>query len=322
MKVTVIIPLYNKAPYIKRALDSVIAQTWTEYEVLVVDDGSTDGGGEIVSQYGDPRIRLITQANAGPGAARNRGLAEAKGEYVAFLDADDEWLPGFLGKCLTVLERSDKRVASVTSGYLLYPQGHSTEAMWRKRGLREGNYEIDAATSPQFLIYLLAYLTPCNTVARRDVLRQWGGFFSQNRCVYGEDSYLWLKVLLNETVAVTLEALVSVHSEASALSGNLHGPRPIEPMLTHPSGIEESCPASLCELLKQVLALRAMKTACVLSYWGQWRVGRQLLRQFCIDPVYNRSFFWLAQLCATPIGALSGKVLRFIRNSAKALTQH
>jgi len=321
VKVSVIIPLYNKARYIQRALDSVLAQTWAEYEVIVVDDGSTDHSGEIVGQYSDPRIRLITQANAGPGAARNCGLAEAKGEYVAFLDADDEWLPTFLEKCLDVLERPGRRVASVTSGYLLYPKGHSTESMWKKRGLREGIYEINAATPPQFLVYLLAYLTPCNTLARRDVLCQWGGFFSKNRCVYGEDSYLWLKIILNETIAVTLEPLVSIHSEASALSSNLPGPRPVEPMLTHPEGIEESCPASLHELLKQVLALRAMKTACVLSYWGHWREGRHLLRQFCPWSTRHWPFFWFAQLCATPLGTGSWRFLRFIQKMGKASIQ-
>ena len=314
MKVSVIIPLFNKAQYIQRALDSVLAQTWKEHEVIVVDDGSTDGGGEIVRHCCDPCIRLIVQANAGPGAARNRGLAEAKGEYVAFLDADDEWLPTFLEKCLAVLERPSNRVASISSGYLLYPNGHSKESMWKKRGLQEGVYEINMATPAQFVVYLLAYLTPCNTVARRDMLRHWDGFFSQNRCVYGEDSYLWLKVLLNERVAVTLEPLVCIHSEASALSGNLQGPRPIEPMLTHPAGIEESCPISLRELMRQVLALRAMKTACVLSYWGRWREGRNLLRQFCIGPVRHWPFIVFAHLCATPLGAGSGMVLRFIRS--------
>src|SRR4051812_43314767 len=94
--VSVVIPLYHKAPYIDRCLDSVAAQTVTGYEVIVVDDGSTDGGLDLVRARRDPRLRAFSQAHAGEGAARNRGVAMARADWVAFLDADDEWMPGFL----------------------------------------------------------------------------------------------------------------------------------------------------------------------------------------------------------------------------------
>ncbi|WP_410510330.1 glycosyltransferase family A protein [Methanosarcina hadiensis] len=96
VKFSVAIPLYNKEPHVKRALDSVINQTFQDFEIIVINDGSTDKSAEIVKSYSDSRIRLINQKNAGVSAARNRGISEARSELIAFLDADDEWTPDYL----------------------------------------------------------------------------------------------------------------------------------------------------------------------------------------------------------------------------------
>jgi len=93
---SVIIPLYNKEPHIKRALDSVLAQTFSDFEIIVVDDGSADKSSEIVKSYANEKITLIQQKNTGESGARNRGIREANGKIIAFLDADDAWLPHFL----------------------------------------------------------------------------------------------------------------------------------------------------------------------------------------------------------------------------------
>lgn len=95
-KFSVIVPLYNKARDIVETLESVWAQTHTEFEVIVVDDGSTDHGMDLISHHLDPRLRLFRQENQGVGPTRNFGVRQAKGRYVAFLDADDYWHPHHL----------------------------------------------------------------------------------------------------------------------------------------------------------------------------------------------------------------------------------
>jgi glycosyltransferase involved in cell wall biosynthesis len=101
---SVVIPVYNKKDYLRRSVKSVLAQTFADFELIVVDDGSQDGSPKIVRSLKDKRIRLILQKNAGVAAARNRGVAAAKGSYVAFLDADDDWAPGYLAALRALIQ--------------------------------------------------------------------------------------------------------------------------------------------------------------------------------------------------------------------------
>lgn len=89
MKISIILPVYNEEKYIKEAIQSVLAQSLSDFELIIVDDGSTDSTLEIINSFNDKRIRLITQSNQGPGASRNRALEIASGDYVMFLDGDD-----------------------------------------------------------------------------------------------------------------------------------------------------------------------------------------------------------------------------------------
>jgi glycosyltransferase involved in cell wall biosynthesis len=319
VRVTVIIPLFNKGTWILRTLDSIAKQRFEDFEVLVVDDGSTDGGEHIVDNYGDGRFRLITQPNAGPGAARNRGIAEARGEFLAFLDADDEWLPNYIENSIRVLDRLGENVASVSSGYIEYPDGISREPMWRGRGLTEGPFRLCPNTQPLAAVYRLAYMSPWSTVVRAATLRKWGGFYCRNRCMYAEDTYVFLKILLNETVAFDLAPTVCVHGERSELSRNLKGARPVEPFLQDPSGIEAACPPNLRELLSNILAIRALKTACVLGYWGRWREARSIRKRFSVPGNWKMPYYLPARICGTPVGARFGewaRALRRIRETA------
>jgi glycosyltransferase involved in cell wall biosynthesis len=105
-RVTVVTAAYNAAPYIAETIESVLAQTYSDFDYVVVDDGSTDGTADIIARYA-PRVTSIRQQNAGAGAARNRGVETADGEYVAIVDADDVWAPEKLERQVTAMDQRD-----------------------------------------------------------------------------------------------------------------------------------------------------------------------------------------------------------------------
>ena len=104
--VSVIMPLYNKRPYVKRAIDSVRKQTLAEWELIIVDDGSTDGSTDEIPQN-EPKIRFFQQSNAGPGAARNHGIRKALGKFITFIDADDYYYPHKLEHEMALLQKEN-----------------------------------------------------------------------------------------------------------------------------------------------------------------------------------------------------------------------
>ena len=306
-RVSIVVPLYNKATTIARTLDSITAQTFADFETIVVDDGSTDGGASIVEEHGDPRIRLIRQANAGPGAARNRAISEARGALVAFLDADDEWLPAFLGRAVATLDTTPATV--VTFAFLEGVDEKPSGEAFAAAGLVPGIVRVDAQTPVATLIALNVFMNSWATVTSLAVVRRHGGFI-ENRCTYGEDSTLWLRVALAEPIAISFDALVHWHSEASELSRNRSGARQIEPFLLDPRPVIESTPATLRPLVDRFLAIRACKTACMLAFWGDWRTARMLVRRFARLRYGRERFVALGFVLASPVGAVAGKLVR------------
>lgn len=310
MRVSVIVPVYNKAKYLKRCIDSILNQSFVGLELIIVDDGSTDDSLKIIDAIEDPRIRVITQENAGPGAARNRGIENARGDLLAFLDADDEWLPDYLKESVALLDSAGRNTAAVTSGYYEFPKGNSTEAMWQKRGIRNQELCLSPDLPPMLVVNYLAFMCSWSTVSRRGPIERLGGFYSDNHCTYAEDSYLWLQVLFNERVQFNTKPLVNFHREASELSNSSSGPHPIEPFLLFPEAIRNRCPAHLRELLQKVLDIRAFKTACVMGYWGKWRKARDLLKNYAHTSSVGLPYFVPALVCSTPIGSLLGELSR------------
>jgi len=150
--VSVIIPTYNRARYVTEAIDSVLAQTFSDYEIIVVDDGSTDNTREALKPYLG-RIHYIYQSNKGVSAARNRGMRDAKGEWISFLDSDDIWLPRKLKQQVDdVCEIPSATGHVVNAQYCL---GTGDTDLFRLRGLKLAKGHIDIIKEP--FVHLLKY---------------------------------------------------------------------------------------------------------------------------------------------------------------------
>lgn len=132
---SVVIPVYNRAALLGRALHSVLAQTEQDFEIVVVDDGSVDNPSRVVEEFADPRIVFVRQENRGGGAARNAGIDKARGRFVAFLDSDDRFFPHHLATMRKLLEN-----ASCTAGYarILVDRGEGRTFLKPPRAIREG----------------------------------------------------------------------------------------------------------------------------------------------------------------------------------------
>lgn len=118
IKVSVVIPSYNREKTIKKCLDSVISQTYKAYEIILVDDGSTDKTIEQAERLGCSYLKVIKQNHKGAQAARNLGIVNACGEYIAFLDSDDEWLPTLLEEFMYLLQKEKENIVIYTDGYI------------------------------------------------------------------------------------------------------------------------------------------------------------------------------------------------------------
>lgn len=249
MKFSVIIPLYNKAPYIRKALESVLAQTYTDYELILVDDGSTDGSASIVetmlcevkgeenegkgyrlevkgdensgaettaSRLSPLAFRLLKQKNAGVSAARNNGEAQASGDYIAFLDADDWWDPTYLERMAQLVE--DYPDAGLYAcNYVYYKPGKTHVALNIPTGYinyPKAYYESGAMP-----------VTSITAIMPRAVFDEMGGFPVGIKL--GEDFLLWAKTAMHYPVAFLNEPLAWYNNDVPVnlrATRNLHHP--------------------------------------------------------------------------------------------------
>ena len=200
--ISVIIPLYNKASSIERTVRSVLGQRVQPREIIVVDDGSTDGSADIVRRIASPLVRLITQENRGVSAARNRAMAEATGRWVALLDGDDVWEEEYL-------QQVERMIASYPDCGA-YGLGFWVESDGRRT---RGNVPQEEGVVDFFLHSMTRYvLIPSATTLDRELALSLGGFPEGMRM--GEDQYLWTKIARASRVAFSPKA-VAVYSRTA-----------------------------------------------------------------------------------------------------------
>jgi glycosyltransferase involved in cell wall biosynthesis len=190
--VSVLVPVFNKAPYLRRSIDSVLAQTFANFEVVLVDDGSNDGSAEVIRAYTDPRLRLVQQSNAGAGAARNRAFAESRAPLLALLDADDVWEPTFLAT-MTALAAEHPEAGLLCAPYgFVEPGGARVLPRWAAVPTRGAlpSYFRSVALGDQVA-------TATSVCVPRVVFEAVGGFPPEP---LGEDQDLWARIALRYPV--------------------------------------------------------------------------------------------------------------------------
>ena len=221
MRFSVIIPLYNKGPYISKALASVMGQTFRDFELIVVDDGSTDDSFQIaqsVLKSADVKHQLIHQENAGVGTARNNGVLAASGDYICFLDADDWWAPTFLEMMDWLIHEYPDAGIYGTNYYYV----------------KNGRQRICVTTAQTGNInYCRTYaeklqmpLTSISVAIPKDVFRYSGGF--KPHLKLGEDFDLWIRIALSHQVAFLDEPLAYYFQDSNPTwrgTGHLTDPR-------------------------------------------------------------------------------------------------
>lgn len=227
MKFSVVIPLYNKGAFIECTLASVLAQRWSDFELIVVDDGSTDQGPDRVAAVGDPRVRLVRQANAGVAAARNRGIALAQGEWVAFLDADDWLHPDYLATLVEVQKACPEADTVATDLAFI---AH-TEAHWPPPWpLPEGPPAIEVIRCLPQRWMQGPTLSSSSTAVRRSRLVQMQPCFPEGE-TQGEDLDLWFRLSEMAPIAMAHTPLAAYRIELAGSLSSGHRAQELAPFL-------------------------------------------------------------------------------------------
>jgi len=207
--VSVIIPTYKRANLVSQAIESVLAQTYTDYEIIVINDGSPDNTKEVLDEFED-KITTIHQENQGVASARNAGIRAAQGRYIAFLDDDDLWLPNKLEKQIPYLE-SDPNIALVYSDMFCFDEQGVFPDTWAKTN------PTPPVVQP-WILFVRDFIPTPSVVVRRECLNEVGWF--DGTVIPCEDYDMWLRIIEKWSVIGLKEPLVNYRRSPDSLQKN------------------------------------------------------------------------------------------------------
>ena len=275
--VSVIIPTYNRKMYVQEAIDSALAQTYPAVEIIVVDDGSTDGTGEILKARYDERIQYVYQDNQGESAARNKAIRLSHGQYIALLDSDDVWLPTKLEQQVRLMECQPEVGLVSCHALQIDAQGNLT----RTTPLRP---QQTTNIVPLEILILNSPLYCSTVLMRRSHLDEVGLFTEEIR--YGEDRDLFLRVATRCKVGFVCEPLISLRSHTDAQSRPLVSKHEIERRFAERLKIIDRVfplfrgdDQTLAALKARALAKEYARGAISISVYGEYARGTTLLYQ-------------------------------------------
>jgi len=267
--VSIVIPTYNHAPMLQRALATVVEQTYQNWNAIVVNNFSTDNTLDVVAAFNDPRIQCVNFRNNGViGASRNEGIAIATGKYVAFLDSDDTWFPTKLEQCVEILESGSDLVCHAE--YWIDESGKS----------RLVAYGPSEAATHHNLIYKGNRISTSATVVRAALLKEVNGFDISPELISTEDYDLWIRLAAkSDKFAFISEPLGEYHRHDNNVSAN----------------IEKHLAAELAILEKHFSAntrfenMIARRRRKALAYYGAGRSLHRTRKHFLALQKYSRS---------------------------------
>jgi glycosyltransferase involved in cell wall biosynthesis len=194
---SIIIPLYNKAPYIEKAIRSVFDQTYQEFELIVVDDGSKDDGLEKAQKFKSSKVQIIEQINSGVSTARNNGVKRAKYDYLVFLDADDWWEPAFLEEMKMLIEDFPEGALYASSYFRVKNRKNIPARIGVPTGFQKGYFDY-CKTYAAALQWMPVWTG--TVVLKKDIFKEMQGF--KPNLKLGEDFDLWIRIALKYKVVL------------------------------------------------------------------------------------------------------------------------
>lgn len=282
--ISVIIPLYNKEREIEGSIRSVLAQRLQPLEIVVVDDGSTDRSAALVEAIPSPLIRLVRQPNAGECAARNRAIAESRGELLALLDADDEWEEGFLEEVAALYREFPGCGIYSTAFRVVSHDGIFPAPTPTRRGIVD-NFFRDSAHR---------YVSiPSASAIPREVIDRVGGF--PDGMKMGGDLYMWIKIARRYPVCFSPQPLCRYSKVASNRSASTYTPERTV------YSFEELYDPAAPDDEREFIARAALGKALVLSAKGGTEEAARAIRTFSFTKVYRRTLWKARVINALPV---------------------